>query len=146
MAGSVNRVILIGNLGKDPESRQTQSGHNLTRFGIATSERWVKDGATQERTEWHNIKAWGKLGENCQRFLSKGSKVYVDGRLESREDDQGRKFIDVVANDVIFLERPNRTAQAEPSSSPSPSPQQPAVATDSWGKTTTDAWGGGGWG
>jgi single-strand DNA-binding protein len=145
MAGSINKVILVGNLGKDPESRQTQSGHTLTRFGLATSERWSdKSGERQERTTWHNIKAWGKLGELCGNYLRKGSKVYVEGRLETREDDQGRKFTDVVANDVVFLET-RGSSSASSVSNPSPSPKQPATAGDAWGQTTTDAWGGG-WG
>jgi len=145
MAGSINKVILVGNLGKDPESRQTQSGHTLTRFGLATSERWSdKSGERQERTTWHNIKAWGKLGELCGNYLRKGSKVYVEGRLETREDDQGRRFTDVVANDVVFLET-RGSSSASSSSNPSPSPKQPATAGSSWGQTTTDAWGGG-WG
>ena len=145
MAGSINKVILVGNLGKDPESRQTQSGHTLTRFGLATSERWSdKSGERQERTTWHNIKAWGKLGELCGNYLRKGSKVYVEGRLETREDDQGRKFTDVVANDVVFLET-RGSSSASTSTNPSPSPKQPATAGSSWGQTTTDAWGGG-WG
>ena len=136
MAGSINKVILVGNLGKDPESRQTQSGHTLTRFGLATSERWSdKGGQRQERTTWHNIKAWGKLGELCGNYLRKGSKVYVEGRLETREDDQGRKFTDIVANDVVFLDSKGG------SSNPSPSPKQPATAGSAWGQTTTDAWG-----
>lgn len=141
MAGSINKVILVGNLGKDPESRQTQSGHTLTRFGLATSERWSdKSGERQERTTWHNIKAWGKLGELCGNYLRKGSKVYVEGRLETREDDQGRKFTDVVANDVVFLES-RGSSSASTSSNPSPSPKQPATAGSAWGQTTTDAWG-----
>ena len=142
MAGSINKVILVGNLGKDPESRTTNTGHTLTRFGLATSERWSdKSGERQERTTWHNIKAWGKLGELCGNYLRKGSKVYIEGRLETREDDQGRKFTDVVANDVVFLDARGSSSPST-SSNPSPSPKQPATAGSSWGQTTTDAWGG----
>ena len=141
MAGSINKVILVGNLGKDPESRTTNTGHTLTRFGLATSERWSdKSGQRQERTTWHNVKAWGKLGELCNSYLRKGSKVYIEGKLETREDDQGRKFTDVVANDVVFLETKG-SSSASTSSNPSPSPAQPATAGDAWGQTTTTAWG-----
>tara|TARA_R100000388_G_scaffold91465_1_gene73538 strand:+ start:260 stop:691 length:432 start_codon:yes stop_codon:yes gene_type:complete len=141
MAGSINKVILVGNLGKDPESRTTNTGHTLTRFGLATSERWSdKSGQRQERTTWHNVKAWGKLGELCNNYLRKGSKVYIEGRLETREDDQGRKFTDVVANDVVFLETKGGSSSSA-SSNQSPSPKLPASPSDSWGATVTDAWG-----
>jgi single-strand DNA-binding protein len=141
MAGSINKVILVGNLGKDPESRQTQSGHTLTRFGLATSERWSnREGERQERTTWHNVKAWGKLGEICASYLRKGSKVYVEGKLQTREDDQGRKFTDIVADEIVFLEAKGGSSPSTSSNS-SPSPKQPAKAGDAWGQTTTNAWG-----
>lgn len=133
---SINKVILVGNLGQEPESRTTNTGHTLTRFGVATSERWnTKAGEKQEKTTWHNVKAWGKLGELCNNYLRKGSKVYVEGRIEVREDDQGRKFTDIVANQVVFLDAKGG------SSNPSPSPKQPATAGSAWGQTTTNAWG-----
>tara|TARA_Y100001937_G_C7097776_1_gene320971 strand:- start:1140 stop:1490 length:351 start_codon:yes stop_codon:yes gene_type:complete len=108
---SVNKVVLIGNLGRDPEIRQTSAGRTLARFSLATSERWTdREGNRQERTEWHNVKAWGSLGEQCERFLRAGRKVYVEGRLESREmtdqqTGQDRRFWDIVAEEVIFLDR-----------------------------------------
>ena len=107
---SINKVVLVGNLGRDPESRQTQSGRTIAKFSLATSDRWTdREGNRQERTEWHNVKAWGSLGEQCERFLRAGSKVYVEGRLGSREmtDQHGqtRRFWDIVANEVIFLDR-----------------------------------------
>lgn len=108
---SINKVVLVGNLGRDPENRQTQNGRTITTFSVATSERWTdKQGERQERTEWHNIKAFGSLADICARFLRRGSKVYVEGRLESREvvdqsSGQSRRFWDVVASDVVFLDR-----------------------------------------
>ncbi len=107
MAG-VNKVILVGNLGKDPELRNTTSGTSVCEFSIATGERWQgKDGQMQERTEWHRIVVWGKLGENCAKFLSKGRQVFLEGRLQTRswEDKDGNKryTTEIVARDVQFL-------------------------------------------
>src|SRR5438046_10454055 len=82
MAGSVNKVILIGNLGRDPEVRYTPSGQAVANFTVATNEAWTdKAGQKQERTEWHRIVVWGKSAENCGEYLSKGRQVYVAGRL-----------------------------------------------------------------
>jgi len=107
MAG-VNKVILVGNLGKDPELRNTTSGTSVCEFSIATGESWKgKDGQMQERTEWHRIIVWGKLGENCAKFLSKGRQVFLEGRLQTRswEDKDGNKryTTEIVARDVQFL-------------------------------------------
>ena len=116
MAGSINKVILVGNLGRDPESRETSNGKTLCRFSLATSDRWTdREGQQQERTVWHNVKCWAGLANLCQQHLRKGSKVYVEGRLESREDEQGRKFWDVVAQDVVFLD-PKRQRPDSPAS------------------------------
>lgn len=109
MAASVNKVILIGNLGRDPETRFTNSGGSVTNFSLATTESFTdKGGARQERTEWHNIVVWGKQGENCAQYLKKGSPVYVEGRITYREyeakDGSGkRKATDIVAMRVQFL-------------------------------------------
>ncbi len=104
----INKVILIGNLGVDPELRFTQNGTPVASFRIATSERWKdKDGNQQEQTEWHNIVAWGRLGELCNEYLNKGSKVYIEGKLKTRkwQDQNGndRYTTDIVARDVQFL-------------------------------------------
>lgn len=104
----INKVILIGNLGVDPELRFTQSGTPVASFRIATSERWKdKEGNQQEQTEWHNIVAWGRLGELCNEYLNKGSKVYIEGKLKTRkwQDQNGndRYTTDIVARDVQFL-------------------------------------------
>jgi len=93
MAG-VNKVILIGRLGADPELRYTPSGSAVANFRMATSERWTdKAGEKQERTEWHRIVAWGRTGEICGEYLHKGSQVYIEGRLQTRswEDRDGNK-------------------------------------------------------
>ena len=109
MAASVNKVILIGNLGRDPETRFTNSGSSVTSFSIATTESFAdKSGTRQERTEWHNITVWGKQGEACAQYLKKGSSVYIEGRITYREyeakDGSGkRKATDIVAMRVQFL-------------------------------------------
>ncbi|MHB8078672.1 MAG: single-stranded DNA-binding protein [Candidatus Krumholzibacteriia bacterium] len=108
---SVNKVILIGNLGADPEVRYTQSSQAVANFRIATTDVWTdRDGNKQERTEWHNIVAWGKLGEICGQYLKKGKQVYVEGRLQTRqwEDKEGGKryTTECVANVMQMLGRP----------------------------------------
>lgn len=108
MAGGVNKVILIGNLGADPEVRFTPSGQAVANFRIATNESWTdKNGQKQERTEWHRIVVWGKLAELCGEYLKKGRQAYVEGRLQTREwtDKEGKKnyTTEIVANTVQFL-------------------------------------------
>ena len=106
---SVNKVILIGNLGVKPELRYTPGGQAVANFRIATNERWGgRDGQpAQERTEWHNIVVWGKTAENCGKYLDKGRQVYIEGRLQTREwqDKEGQKryTTEVVAQTVQFL-------------------------------------------
>ena len=107
MAG-VNKVILVGNLGRDPEVRYTKSGQAVASFSIATSEKWTgKDGNKEEKTEWHRIVAWGKLGEICGEYLSKGKQVYLEGRLQTREweDNNGNKkqTTEIVASNMTML-------------------------------------------
>lgn len=106
----VNKVILVGRLGNDPEIRYTQQGVAVTNFNIATSENWVdKGGQKQERTEWHRIVVWGKMAEICSQYLGKGRQVYVEGRLQTRQwedkDGQKRYTTEVVAATVQFLDR-----------------------------------------
>src|SRR4029079_3296379 len=101
MAGSVNKVILIGNLGRDPESRSFSNGGKVVKFSLATSETWTRDGDRQERTEWHNVVIYDeKIGDVAQRFLRKGSKVYIEGAMQYREYDdangQKQKIAEVV--------------------------------------------------
>jgi single-strand DNA-binding protein len=108
MAGGVNKVILVGNLGADPEMRYTPSGQGVCEMRLATNESWTdKQGQRQERTEWHRIVVWGKRGEVCAKYLSKGRQVYVEGKLRTRswEDNDGNKryMTEIIANDVQFL-------------------------------------------
>jgi single-strand DNA-binding protein len=109
---SVNKVILVGRLGADPELKTLSSGQSVANFNIATSENWVdRDGQKQERTEWHRIVVWAKLAEVCRQHLSKGRQVYVEGKLQTRnwEDQQGQKryTTEVVATTVQFLGAPS---------------------------------------
>jgi single-strand DNA-binding protein len=104
----VNKVIIVGRLGSDPELKTVTGGQNVARLSVATSENWTdREGKKQERTEWHRIVVWGKLAELCGKYLSKGRQVYVEGRLQTRswEDQQGQKkyTTEIVANTVQFL-------------------------------------------
>lgn len=108
MSPALNKVLLIGNLGKDPEVRYTPGGQAVANFNIATNEAWTdKSGAKQEKTEWHRIVVWGKQAELCGEYLSKGRQVFVEGRLQTREwlNKEGAKQFttEVVANHVLFL-------------------------------------------
>ncbi|TNF34628.1 MAG: single-stranded DNA-binding protein, partial [Deltaproteobacteria bacterium] len=110
MAGSVNKAIIIGNLGADPEVRSTPSGQTVATLSIATSESFnTKDGQRQERTEWHRVVLWGRLAELAQRFLQKGRKVYIEGRIQTRSWDdqqtgQKRYSTEIVAREMTFLD------------------------------------------
>jgi single-strand DNA-binding protein len=104
----VNKVIVLGRLGADPEVKTITGGNTVARLSVATSENWTdKQGQKQERTEWHRVVVWGKLAELCGRYLNKGRQVYVEGRLQTRswEDPQGQKryATEIVANTVQFL-------------------------------------------
>ncbi len=105
----VNKVILVGRLGRDPEMRYTASGMPVTNFSVATDEVWGgKDGGEkQTRTEWHNIVAWSRLAEICGQYLQKGKLVYIEGRLQTREwedrDGNKRRTTEVVASDMKML-------------------------------------------
>lgn len=105
---SVNIAIVVGNLGRDPEVRFTQSGRAVANFSVATSESWTgQDGSPQERTEWHNIVVWGKQAESCGQYLSKGRQVFVQGRIQTRkwtdQNGQDRYTTEIVAQRVQFL-------------------------------------------
>ena len=105
--GSVNKVILVGNLGADPELKYTPSSRPLCNLRIATTDVFKdKSGQRQERTEWHRVTVWGDTAENCNKYLSKGRSVYVEGRLQTRSyDKEGQKHYatDIVADRVVFL-------------------------------------------
>ena len=111
MAG-LNKVQLIGNLGKDPETRYTPSGKKVCAFSMAVNRRWKgAEGETKEATDWFNIEAWGRLGEICQEYLNKGSLVYIEGRLQTdryEQEGETRYFTKVVTQSVQFLDRPQK--------------------------------------
>jgi single-strand DNA-binding protein len=105
---ALNRVQLIGNLGKDPESKFTPTGKKVAHFSLAVSQRWKTGAETKEYTEWVNIEAWGRLGEVCQEYLKKGSLVYIEGRLKTEKyEDKGetKYFTKVVALSLQFLDK-----------------------------------------
>lgn len=117
MARGLNKVMVIGNLGRDPEMRYMPSGRPVTSFSVATSRSWTNaDGERREETEWFNVVAWGNLAEICKQHLHKGQQVYVEGRLQTRswEDSEGRKRFrtELVANEMILLS--NRRAAPRP--------------------------------
>ena len=130
----LNKVMLIGRLGRDPELRYTPSGLAIANFSVATSEEW-KDkntGEKKERTEWHRIVAFGKLGEICGQYLSKGKQVYVEGRLQTRsweKDGVTRYTTEIVASDMQFLGAKDSASTAEPyTNSQEPNMPPPSVS------------------
>jgi single-strand DNA-binding protein len=131
--GGVNKVILIGNLGADPELKYTPSGVPVVNFSLATSESWTdKSGERQERTEWHRIVLWRKLAEIAGQYLRKGSKLYVEGKLQTRswDDQSGQKryTTEVVVNDMQMLDQRGEMSAASDSAPPSPS--EPPMVND----------------
>jgi single-strand DNA-binding protein len=122
---SVNKAILIGNLGRDPEVRYTPSGTAVANFSVATTDNWTnRDGEKESRTEWHRVVAWGRLGEICGEYLSKGSQVYIEGSIQTNEweDQEGnkRKTTEIRAWRMQML---GSRAQAEPLSNESFDPE-----------------------
>ena len=107
----INKVILVGRLGKDPEVRSTPGGTSVAKFSVATDERFTdKNGEKQERTEWHNVVAWGKLGEICGQYLRKGKLVYIEGSIrtdswDDKESGQKKYRTEIVARDMKMLDR-----------------------------------------
>lgn len=144
MAKSVNKVILVGRLGKDPELKYTASGTPFCRFSMATDDVWNDKGSgeRQERTEWHNIVAWDRLAEICNQYLTKGKLVYIEGSLQTREwDDQEgnkRKTTEIRARDMVMLSggagegggAQRRTASAEVGGSSAMSSSSTSTITD----------------
>ena len=119
MAG-INKVILVGRLGRDPEVRYTPSGATVANFSIATSDEWKdkETGQKQEKTEWHRIVAWRRLGEICGEYLRKGKQVYIEGKLQTRswEDRDGNKryTTEIVAQSMQMLDGQTRDMRADP--------------------------------
>jgi len=115
---ALNRVQLIGRLGRDPETRYTPTGNKLCQFSVAVSRRWKdQEGGSKETTDWFNIEAWGRLGEICEQYLKKGRLVYVEGRLQTdRYEHEGetRFFTKVIARQVQMLDRKPEEGEAVP--------------------------------
>lgn len=121
---SVNRVILMGRLGQDPEVKMTQGGQQVCTLSLATSESWTKDGKKEERTEWHRVVLWGKLAEIAGKYLRKGVLAYFEGKIQTRswDDQSGQKrySTEIIATDLRFVEK----SQASTNNQQSQPPQQ----------------------
>src|SRR5262245_34164636 len=109
MAG-LCKAMIIGNLGRDPEMRFTQAGKPVTNFSVAVSRRYTVEGETREETQWFRVSAWNQLAEKCSQYLTKGQRVFVEGRLQTRQwtgnDNQVRFEVEIIANDIVFLASP----------------------------------------
>lgn len=135
---SVNKVIIVGNLGQKPELKHLQNGQAVTNFSVATNKRWEdKSGSKQERTEWHKIVVWGKQAENCAQYLDKGRQVYIEGELQTRQwekDGQKHYTTEIQALSVQFLGGASSSGGATTASSSAPTAsgatggQNPAVS------------------
>ncbi|MCJ7715468.1 MAG: single-stranded DNA-binding protein [Anaerolineales bacterium] len=122
MTRGLNKVMLIGRLGQEPEMRYTPSGRPLTKFQLAVNRTWKSaDGEKKTETEWFNIVVWGKLAEICNQYLSKGQQIYIEGRLHTRQwqDDDGgnHSSVEVVAQELLMLD--SKSAEQDPDSSES---------------------------
>jgi len=130
----LNRASIIGNLTRDPEAKTTTQGANVTTFSVATNLRWTTQGGEKkESTEYHNVVTWRRLAEICAQYLTKGSKVYVEGRLQTRswDDAQGQKHwrTEIVADNVIMLDRPGARSNSDDFNTTSP--EQPEAEEQS---------------
>jgi single-strand DNA-binding protein len=135
---SLNKIMLIGHLGKDPEIRYTSDGSPVATFSLATSESWTdKSGNRQERTEWHTIVAWTRLADLAKRFLTKGRQVYIEGRIQSRDwndrDGNKRRTTEVIATQMVLLGSRPQGADAgmqpmEPSVRNAPDSSEPSFS------------------
>ena len=134
---SLNKVMLIGHLGRDPELRYTPDGVPVASFSLATSESWTdKNGSRQEHTEWHNIVAWNKLADLSKRYMAKGRQVYVEGRIRSRDytdrDGNKRRATEIIATQIVLLG--SRAQAAEAGAQPMEPPSKvPAEAEQPFG-------------
>jgi len=143
MAKSINMVVILGNLTRDPELRYTPAGHAVCSFGVATNRSWTtSEGEAQDRTEFHNVVAWNKLAEICSQYLVKGQKVYIQGRLQTRswdgQDGVKRSRTEIVADQMVMLQRPQGApapvgaGQSSPSvgARPAPAPRVSETEVD----------------
>lgn len=140
---SVNKVILVGRLGKDPEVRYTPSGAAVANFSLATDESWKdKSGEKQQRTEWHNVVAWNKLAEICGQYLNKGKLVYIEGKLQTREwddkDGNKRRTTEVVASEMVMLGSKAEGGGSGGSGGHRESPRQPVQVAETPDPGITD--------
>ncbi len=142
---SLNKVMLIGNLGRDPEIRYTPDGSPVANFSLATTDYWTdKSGTRQEKTEWHNIVAWSRLADLSKRFLTKGRQVYVEGRLRTREwtdrDGNKRRTTEIVASQMVLLGSRGEAAEPVPAAAPQPAAgsSEPEPAIEEGGITDDD--------
>lgn len=130
----INKVILIGNLGADPEVRYTQKGTAVTNFRVATTEKFKQNDEWKEQTEWHRVVAFGRLGEICGEYLSKGSKVYIEGRLQTRKwedrDGNSRYTTEIVAREMKMLSARGASGAAGSQHEEPPFPTPPSDIED----------------
>ncbi|MBI4793792.1 MAG: single-stranded DNA-binding protein [Deltaproteobacteria bacterium] len=131
----INKAIIIGNLGSDPEVRYTQSGTAVANFNVATTEKWKgKDGQMQEQTEWHRVVAFDRLAEICGEYLSKGSKVYIEGRIQTRswndKDGNKRYTTEIVAKEMKMLSPKGGGAAGGNQYADEPPPPEPRMGDD----------------
>jgi single-strand DNA-binding protein len=141
---NLNRAMLIGNLTRDPEVKTTPSGQNVASFSVATNRVWTnQQGQKQEAVEYHNIVAWGKLAEICGQYLNKGKKIYVEGRLQTRDwqgqDGVKRYKTEIVAENMIMLDRggapggspsSGSSVQSAPSDEPAAGPEEEEIKVE----------------
>lgn len=137
MAKSVNKAILIGNVGKDPEVRYTPNNTPVATFSLATTESWKdQSGKQSERTDWHNLVVWGKLAEICRDYVKKGQRIYVEGRIQSRsyddKDNIKRYITEINVGDLVML-TPKNTSDEHHEGGHSPAPSQQRSNTEHQG-------------
>ena len=135
MSRGLNKVMVIGHLGKDPEMRYTPSGRPVTTFSVAVSRSWnTADGERRSETEWFNIVSWGNLAEICKQYLHKGQQVYIEGRLQTRrwEDKEGQKHtnVEVVANEMMMLGERKDYNKSSQESKQEDEPSEPVADED----------------
>lgn len=140
---SVNRVLLVGHLGRDPELRTTTNGTSVCEFSVATNERWKdQQGNPQEKTDWHRIVVWGRQAENVARYLSKGSQALIEGKLQTRDytDKEGNKryITEVVAQNVQFLDTRGGGGGGGGGNDRPPAYEPPAMEPSSGGGSFSD--------
>jgi single-strand DNA-binding protein len=136
MSRGLNKVMVIGHLGRDPEMRFTPSGRPVTTFSVAVSRSWnTADGERRSETEWFNIVSWGNLAEICNQYLHKGQQVYIEGRLQTRhwQDKEGQKHtsVEVVANEMMMLgDRRDKSDQSQEGSEPEDDQSETTIDED----------------